>query len=183
MSDKDKVELNKAINKLWKNFLQVRSTYPFGRSEFIGKNVLPIRPYYKNRGLGSQIVFPNKITKEDISLINELGYWINQSAIIRLCALLESYGVITKKSKINVNLKGHEEVDIQRRLRNYFAHTNKYNPKDPDQLKLYNRIVEHFKLTEKESSKFNLPIPINSVVDKIFMKVKLYISQIEIESA
>jgi hypothetical protein len=181
MSNEDKIELNRAINKLWKNFVQVRSTYPYGRPEFIGRNTLPVRPYYRSQGLGSQILFPNKITKKDISLLNELGYWINQSAIIRLCALLEAYKVITKTSRINANLEGHEEVDIQRRLRNYFVHTKKYDSSDPDQLKLYNRVVSHFNLTDEESSKFNLPIPINTVVEKIFTKVKLYISQIEIQ--
>jgi len=172
----DKVELLKEMDDLWTNFLQVRATYPYARPTHIGKTLIESPPYYRNKGLKFKLEFEKPLTDEDVKRLKGLGYWINQSVIIRLYALLEYYGIVSEEIKINHDLDGHDELDILRRLRRYFVHTSKYNPADNEQLKLFNRIIEHFKLSIYE--KDVLPIPIDTVVEVIFKKIKKYIEQI-----
>ncbi len=81
--------------------------------------------------------------------------------------------MISDEIKIRKELAGNEEVDILRRLRKYFSHTSKYNPTDKEQLKLFNRIIEHFKLDVYD--KGVLPIPIDTVIEVVFERAKKYI--------
>lgn len=172
----DKEALYKDIDDLWENFFQVRGTYPYARPNHVGQTFLESAPYYKQRGLNLRVEFGRTLTIEDVEKLRELGYWVNQSAIVRLYALLEYYGVLSDKVRINAELEGHEEVDILRRLRKYFAHTGRYKETDKDQKKLFDRIVRHFKLTGHDEDRF--PIPINTVIEVIFKKAKVYVRQI-----
>jgi hypothetical protein len=86
------------------------------------------------------------------------------------------HGVVSETIKIDTKLDGHEEVDILRRLRKYFAHTGRYNERDSKQKRLFDRIVTHFKLTGHDMDRF--PIPINTVIEVIFKRVKIYVRQI-----
>lgn len=171
----DKEQLKKDMDDLWSNFLQVRATHPYMRPKHIGLTTYASAPYYKVKGLDFRIQFGKPLTMEDIERLNGIGYWINQSVIIRLYALLEYHGVVSDKIKINKELEGNEDVDILRRLRKYFAHTGRYNPADGEQRKLFERVVRHFGLTDYDANKF--PISIDTVIEKIFERTKRYIEQ------
>jgi hypothetical protein len=172
----DKAELINDMDDLWNNFLQVRATHPYMRPTHIGLTSYESAPYYKIKGLNFKVQFDKPLTKEDIERLNGLGYWVNQSVIVRLYALLEYYGVVSKKRKINIEFEGHEEVDILRRLRKYFAHTGHYNETDREQKKIFDRIVTHFKLKSYDTDRF--PISIDTVIEVIYKGTKRYIEQI-----
>lgn len=172
----NKGELLNDIEDLWSNFLQVRAAYPYARPTHIGQTFIESAPFYRQRGLNLRLEFGRQLTADDVEKLQELGYWINQSVIIRLYALLEYYGVVSETIRINTNLEGHEEVDILRRLRKYFTHTGKYNETDKDQKKLFDRIVSHFKLETHDTDRF--PISIDTVITVIYNKIKRYIELI-----
>jgi hypothetical protein len=172
----DKAELNRDLEDLWNNFLQVRATYPYARPTHVGQNFIQSAPYYRSKGLKLKVTFDNPLTMDDVERLRELGYWINQSVIVRLYTLFEYYGVISERKKIETKLDGHQEVDILRRLRKYFAHTGRYNEQDPEQKKLFDRIVNHFNLVIYDKDRF--PIPIDMVIEVIFQRTKKYVEQI-----
>ncbi len=121
------------MSDLWVNFLQVRATHPYMSPTHVGLTSYESAPYYKIKGLNFRVQFDKPLTIDDLEKLNGLGYWVNQSVIVRLYALLEYYGVVSETQKINTELEGHEEVDILRRLRNCFAHTGRYNETDNQQ--------------------------------------------------
>jgi hypothetical protein len=172
----NKGELINDMDDLWNNFLQVRATHPYMRPTHVGLTSYESAPYYKIKGLNFKVQFDKPLTIEDVERLNGLGYWINQSVIVRLYALLEYYGVVSETIRINTELDGHEELDILRRLRQYFAHTGRYNETDKEQKKLFDRIVSHFKLMTYDKDRF--PISIDTVIEVIYKKVKKYIEQI-----
>ena len=129
----------------------------------IGERSCRTAPFYQRRGFGITFRFAEPLTAERIDEINEIGHWINQNYVVRLCALLEAHNVISRTRSINADLDGHDEVDILRRLRNEFAHTEGwYNPTGPEQRRLQNRLIEHFSLEPENhpeaSDKFRIPI-------------------------
>jgi hypothetical protein len=72
--------------------------------------------------------------------------------------------------------RGLNLIDILRRLRRYFSHTRRFNPEDPDQIKLRDRIIEHFQLEIYDTD--ILPIPTDKVVEVIFIRAKKYVDQL-----
>lgn len=172
----DKVELIKDIDDLWDHFFQVRATYPYERPNHVGQTFIESAPYYKLKGLDLRVEFGRPLTIDDIERLRELGYWVNQSVIIRLYALFEYHGVVSGTARINTTLAGYQELDILRLLRKYFAHTGRYNQTDKEQKRLFDRVVSHFKLIGHDKDRF--PLPIDAVIQVIFEKVKIYIRQI-----
>ena len=88
--------------------------------------------------------------------------------------------IITKENegKIDQSIDGWEEVDLVRRLRNQFAHSSgKYDPNDPEEKKLYERIVTFFKvsLAKDSSEATEFPLPIDVVLEPITEGCKKYI--------
>lgn len=96
------------MDDLWNTFLQVRATHPYIRATHIGQTSYESAPYYKIKGLNFKVQFVKPLTKEDVERLNGLGYWVNQSVIVRFYALLEYYGVVSETKKINIELEGHD---------------------------------------------------------------------------
>ncbi len=172
----NKLEILKQIDDLWKIFEQVRATYPSVHPTLVGHTHIKSPQYYEDKGLNFTILFEKPLTREDIERRNGVAHWINQSVLIRLYALLEYYDIVSKTKSIGTNLDGHEEIEMLRRLRNFFVHTGRYNKADKDQKVLFDRIVNHFGLSVQEEEDF--PIPIDSVIEIIFEKTKTYVRQI-----
>jgi hypothetical protein len=172
-----RMELLNEIDSLWSIFSQVRAAYPYARKHHVGKTFVESSPYYVSRGLKYKLEFNRVLKDEDIIKMNELSHWVNQSSLIRLYALLEYHQIIAKNIKIDTSVEGHEELALLRLLRNTFSHTSKYNPKNKQQKKLYERIVKHFNVAQPLEN--FMPIPINEVIQKIFEKVKVYCEKVE----
>jgi hypothetical protein len=145
----------------------------------VGKVTFSTAPFYQRRGHNLEFHFAEPLTEDDVRRIREIGHWINQNYVVRLCALLESHGVVPKegKGKICKELPGHEEIDILRRLRNEFAHSSgRYDATDPEARKLYERIVDHFRIqTDDPSSAKDYPIPIDTVLVPLTQACKRYV--------
>lgn len=172
----NKQRIYNEINTLWRDFIEIRATYPYARENQIGSKTISSAPYYIKQGYNYKLEFDHILDENDIQTIRRLGNWINQSALIRLYAILDHYKIISNNIKIKLHLDGCEEMDILRRLRNRFAHGGEYNPNIKDDKKLFDRLVGHFSLTISHPEIF--PIPIDKVIEPIFNKVKTYIDQL-----
>lgn len=161
--------------------LSTRAVFPHMKENLIGARNCRTAPFYQHHGFDITFTFAAPLTAERIDEINEIGHWINQNYVVRLCALLESYGVISKTEPINTELDGHEEVDILRRLRNEFAHTaGWYDPTDPEERRLRDRIIEHFSLNAENHPELRgkFPIPIDEVLVPLTEGCKRYVQKL-----
>ena len=160
------------------NLLNSRAMFPHMKANMIGVTHCATAPFYQNRGFDIIFSFAEPLTTQRIDEINEIGHWINQNYVVRLCALLESYNVISRGRSINTQLDGHNEVDILRRLRNEFAHTSGwYDPTDPEEKRLREKIIEHFSLKADNHPETDgkFPIPIDKVLVPLTEGCKRYV--------
>ena len=84
--------------------------------------------------------------------------------------MLESYNIVSENTRIDKSFKGHEELDILRRLRNKLAHIpGRYNPEKPEERKLCRRMVDYFDIEkpEAEHEATRLPTSIKKVIEPI----------------
>jgi len=172
-------EIIQQIHLQLRDLQNVRAMFPAITSGMIGQSEFATAPFYQQRGFPITFRFSKPLTAERVEEISKIGRWLNQSFVIRLCALLESYQVIPteKQGRINQEIDGHEEVDIIRRLRNVLAHTSgRYNSANPDERKLYERIVDRFSVEAESADSANeFPLPIDAVLIPLAKGCKRYI--------
>ena len=162
-----------------RNLLNIRALFPAIENEMVGQTQFSTAPFYQNMGLNIVFTLSSPITAEKIQEINEIGRWVNQSFIVRLCALLESYHIISKNEneRINQSIDGHDDVDILRRLRNILAHTSgRYNSNDLEERKLYKRIIEKYsvKIEDGETAE-EFPLHIHTLLLPLAEGCKRYV--------
>ncbi|MFC1490680.1 hypothetical protein ACFL6K_05675 [Candidatus Latescibacterota bacterium] len=124
-------ELVAAIDILWENFNYCKSHFPYMQDEKEGAKNVKTAPNYVTQGADISFEFPKGISAEAITMNNEVDKWINENFIVRLCDILESYRIISKKIKVNFILDGAEEMSITRRLRHALVYSSGiYNSED-----------------------------------------------------
>ncbi|MBW2569927.1 MAG: hypothetical protein JRE47_11330 [Deltaproteobacteria bacterium] len=170
-------ELNTVLSEmdiLWKNFVNCRAYFPCVPENMVGQITVDTAPYYIKQGLKITFGFNEGLSKETIQKINEIGHWVNQNFVVRLCALLESHHVISNQIAIDQNIQGWEELDLVRRLRNYFAHSSgKYNPEKDEHRKTMKKLVSHLNLGAEDREDF--PLAIDTVLEQLFLGCKKYV--------
>ena len=117
-------EVLERIEQHWQNLLFVRSLSPYLSDNLVGTTAIRTGTYYIHRGYEATLRFDEPLTQERIRQLDLATHWVNQGFVIRLYAFLNYCGVCGDGVKINQKLNGWGELDILRRLRNYFAHTS-----------------------------------------------------------
>jgi hypothetical protein len=118
---------------LWKDFNNCKAHFPYVPIEAKGAKTVRTAPFYIAQGFDISFLFSEGISEDGIRRINQIGHWLNQNYVIRLCAVLEYFGIISNSIRIDFKLDGAEHVNIARRLRNCFAHSSgRYNPENED---------------------------------------------------
>src|SRR5690606_4015470 len=104
--------------------VQARAYFPYMGNSPVGQSSFRTPPFYSVRGHDMSFHFDQPLTQGDVDRIRAIGHWINQNYFVRLCALLESFGIIPREGdgRLDQSLPGFDDVDIVRRLRNAFAH-------------------------------------------------------------
>ncbi len=144
-------EIVAEIENQFQALLRARAVFPYMKEDIVGAMQCSTAPFYRNYGFDVTFSFAEPLTAEQIRKLNGIGHWINQNYVVRLCALLESYKIISQNRPIDPQLGGHEEIDILRRLRNKFAHTSGwYDPSGSKDRKLRERIISHFSLQAED---------------------------------
>jgi hypothetical protein len=158
--EKDIEGLRATCEILWRDFNNCKAHFPYVPLEAKGAKRVRTAPFYIAQGFDVEFMFNKGISEEGIKRINQIGHWLNQNFVIRLCAVLESFGVIagstqtTVHRRIDFGLEGAEHVNIVRRLRNCFAHSSgRYDPKDPEHQKTL-KLISH-----------TLGIPVDGLTD------------------
>lgn len=173
---KEKVEeVIDLLDNLWMNFKNCRAHFPAISNTMIGETIIPTAPYYIADGFQISFVLTDPLDKPKLDTIHEIGHWINQNFVIRLCALLESRDIIPKdlEKKMDQNIEGWQNVDLVRRLRNYFAHSSgKYNPSKKEHIKTMEVLGAHLGIDIDGRDDF--PLSINTVLEPLFNGCKKY---------
>ena len=173
MSNKDPKEAIKEIESLWRTYLFCRSVFPALTNEIIGHNEYQTAPYYTRRGFMVHIQTEIPINAEFVKESKRLGKWINENAIIRLYGIMNFYNFL---KKIDQSCQGWKEVDLMRRMRNAFTKTGlDYRPEDPENVRLKKEVMAYFKLDKKLNDEGDIPVPIDTVIEKIFNSCLCYI--------
>ena len=161
------------INTLETIYLQCRSVFPALTDSIIGHSEFTTAPYYLDRGFIARIKMTRPITPDFIKQHTKLVKWINENAIIRLFGIMKYYGFL---NTIDQDCSGWKEVDLMRRMRNAFTKTGlNYRPEDPDNVRLRDEIIDHFKLDENLYKQGEIPTPIDTVVESIFKSCRKYV--------
>ena len=164
---KDLSDLLEALDILWKDFNNCRAHFPYIQEDAVGATSAQTAPYYVAQGFNISFVFSEGLSKEGILKINQIGHWINQNFVIRLCALLESYHVLSNSIKIDFDIDGAEQINIVRRLRNYFAHSSgKYHPEDEDHKKTIELIRDNIGVSIDGRTEW--PLSIDAVLSPLY---------------
>ena len=138
-------------------------------------------PYYIKQGFDITFVFSEGVSAEGIDRINEIGHWISQNFVVRLCALLESFSVLSNKISIDFNLDGANHVNIVRRLRHNFAHSSgRFHPNDSDHQKTMKLMQDYLGISIENLSAW--PLAIDTVLEPLFEGCKEYAKN-KLESA
>jgi len=166
-----KVECLAEMEVLWKNFTTVRGALPYLRVDRVGQKKITSPHFYKSKGINLAIEFSKPLDASDIKRYNEMGYWVNQSFVIWLYALMEYRGVIKSIDMTNPN---GEDVNLLRRLRKIFAHTNgRYDATDPKERKLFNAVINRYRPGIVDPERFNLQI--DEVLERMYLGVRKYV--------
>ena len=193
MTDPD--EIVAKIDRMVADLFHVRALTPCMRGNLIGKTRFRTAPLYRRKGYNIHFEFPSPLTEEDIDRYRGVGDWINQSFVIRLCALLESHEVLlkpqkrrrkpdkkreatTKFEKVVKGLRGAPDARILVGLRNAFAHKgNRHNPKRRDERELFQAILTRYALQRNAhpAGRKSFPIPIDDVLKPMADGCKKYV--------
>lgn len=159
------------MEALWPSFVNCRVHFPYVDEGVIGKKCVPTAPYYIARGFRIAFVFSTPVSKAAVTRINEVGHWINQNFVIRLYALLDCHHLT---ESIDQAVDGWKDVDLVRRLRNYFAHgSGKYDRANKDHQRTMQELATH--LGVDFSSESDFPLSINTVLEPLFKGCKKYV--------
>ncbi len=170
------------IDAQLESLMSVRAVFPYMGSDMLGKRTVRTAPLYRAKGLDVRFHFPDGLTRKSISKVNGIGHWVNQSYIIRLCALLEANGVIPsrRQGRIDQAVDGHKDIDILRRLRGVFAHTDgQYDREKSEHRKLYNKIRAHYNLAVIGADKAaSFPLSIDTVLIPLTKRCRSYADEV-----
>jgi hypothetical protein len=172
-------EIIQQIEQQWADLLRVRSAFPTMRDNVIGAQHVSTAPFYQDHGYHVRLSFAQPLTPETIKEVNHIGRWLNESYVIRLCALLEFYQIIPREGqgRINQSLEGHEAIDILRRLRNALLHrSGRHNPEDANSRKLYECMVQTFSVqAESSTTAAQYPVHIDGFLLPLTEGCKCYV--------
>ena len=173
MAQKKKFEqINKEMDILWTNLNKNRGYFPCVDDSSVGAEVLLTPPYYRAQGINVVHKFEEPLSVEMKEELLRIGHWINQNFIIRLCALMESYHLISKTIRIDFTLDGAKQLNIVRRLRNPFAHSSgRYNP-DKNDLKTMELMRDHLGISIEGCTDW--PLAIDTVLERLLEGCRLY---------
>ena len=167
--EKEMDDLLETCKSLWNDFNNCKAYFPYTPSSAKGLKEVRTAPYYIAQGFDIYFSFGQPLSEGAIAKINQIGHWLNQNFIIRLCAILEYFGVISDSEKIDFGLEGAEEVNIVRRLRNCFVHSSgRYNPKNDKHQRTVKLIRTKIDNSISVPTNELWPIPIDKVLKPLY---------------
>jgi hypothetical protein len=138
----DSADVIEEMKVLYHKFMELRAHFPYMDEKVIGQKTFGTAPLYR-KTLGKDIIFnfEEPITAEDVRNINEIGGFLNENVLIRLCALLEEHKILITEKEADKTIEGYEAVYLTRQLRNRYAHSlGKPDVQNKEHKALFNRL-------------------------------------------
>lgn len=177
MKSKSVNELILKIDELFQIHLSQRGILQYVSDKHVGQNQISWGSKVTSSWFDITFKFQNTISETTRSELNRISEYMNQNFIVRLHALLEYEGIKDTKSKIDIEISGHEILQILHELRKEFAHkTGKFNPENKDSVRLRHRLFKTFDINSEESLPDQFPLDKNRVIKPIVDGIKLYIN-------
>jgi len=165
------------MDTLKANFENCKAHFPHMNKEMIGSQQFNTAPRYWQKGFPFTFFFNKPLTAQNVKKNNEISHWLNENFVVRLCAILESYNIRSKRKHIDSSVRnGSNEMYLLKRLRDVVAHSSgRYNPNDKkhDHKGLMRDLVSYFNLSNQNGKAF--PLPIDTVLDPLFEGCKRYV--------
>jgi hypothetical protein len=161
----------------WRYLLTVRSLTPYLVEHSETATGYRSAPFYRARGYGATVRFDRLLGHDEIDQINLAGHWVNQSYVIRTYAYLQYCRVF--EGKLNHLVEGWYDLDLLRRLRNYFAHTpGRYDPANECMKRTYDALIEKYRLSPESYPERGglFPIPVDEVLCPMVEGCRAYVS-------
>jgi len=170
----DKASLLDAINHLWNVFNHCKANFPAISDDAKDAQVLRTPDFYLNQGYDNILhKYPMPLTEEKIKDVNHSGHWLNQNALIRLYAVLDSHGAM---QEIDPDIEESKYIELIRHLRNSFAHgSGKYSKSKKKHRKTMEKIGEV--LNRNIDNETDWPLAIDTVLQPLFEGCKRYVDQ------
>jgi hypothetical protein len=150
-----------AIDALWQSHFLARSLFPRMDEQLaLSRQQAWAPPGFYGESPYGLIVMKAPITTHDVDLNNRVAHWLNENFVIRLYALLQTFGV----AKIDdPEAPGYDHYRIVRRLRDKLAHgsAGHYHQKDAadrDALERLQRVCPGFVSPSDYEGRFDLSI-------------------------
>lgn len=172
----DSADVFKEMEALYHKYMILRAHFPYTNEGMIGKRKLSTAPLYKN-ALEMDIIFDfgKPLSAEDVKSINEIGGFLNENIIIRLCALLEEHKVLRSDTEVDRAIDGFEAVNLLKKLRNAFAHSlGRPDAKNPNHRALFRHLNKYLKLNEEIETAEHFPNSIDTVIIPLFKGCQRY---------
>jgi hypothetical protein len=167
--------LLEGLDLLWQNYTNCRAHFPYVTKDSVGAKAVQTAPYYIKQGFDITFVFSEGLCPE------EIDHWIRQNFIIRLCALLESFSVLSKQISIDFSLDGAEHVNIVRRLRHCFAYSSgRFYVEDDEHRKAIELMRDHLGISMENGTTW--PLAIDTVLEPLLQGCRRYAKN-KLESA
>jgi len=174
---KDSADVFKEMEALYLKHMELRAHFPYTNEGMIGQRVLGTAPIYKN-ALNKDIIFDfgeSGLVAEDVRSINEIGGFLNENIIIRLCALLEEHKILQSGKEVDRTIDDNEAAILTKKLRNAYAHSlGRPDPTNPDHRALFRRLNEYLGLNEDIKTAEHFPNSIDTVIIPLFKGCKKY---------
>ena len=169
----DLVSLLDAIDQLWKVFNHCKANFPGVSDEMKDAQVLGTPDFYLSQGYDNILhQYPAPLTEDKIKHINQAGHWLNQNALIRLYAVLDSHGAM---QMMDSDIEEAKYVELIRHLRNSFAHgSGIYNPAKKKHRKTMQIMGEVLNISTEG---ITWPLAIDTVLQPLFEGCKRYVER------
>jgi len=167
------------MDTLKANFENCKAYFPHMNKKMIGCQQFNTAPRYWHKGFPFTFFFNKPLTAQDVKKNNEISHWLNENFVVRLCAILNSYKICSKRKHIDSSVRnGSNEMYLLKRLRDVIAHSSgRYNPNDKkhDHKGLMRDLLSYFNLSNQNRKAF--PLPIDTVLDPLFEGCKRYVQE------
>jgi hypothetical protein len=167
-------EICARMDSCWSTFAEARQYFPYIDPKLI--NVGPFEIAINVTGITHPVIlsFPQGITAAERDKHQTVANWLNQNLVVRLYSILDHCGIVGDNTPINQSLPGWKAVDLVRRLRNVFGHTQGiYNSGDASHVKLVTEICTY--AGQQIPNPTSFPLSIDTILTPLLRDCKEYV--------
>ena len=167
-----------AVGQIWALTVKARALCPYTTtSAAVGATGYISPGWYRARGAVYFVNLAEPLKHDDVEELNEIASFVNRSFVISMAAVLEAYGVVPYKHKVDLPKDGAKHVQLTRWLRNRFAHGQwEYDPGNSKHVETRELLEELF--SEEAAKGSGFVISIDKILEPLKDGVLAYIRSV-----